>query len=138
MRILIVYYSQSGNTKKVVELVEEHLRSLDHDVTVRNALTAKKEQVEESDLILIGTPVHGYILFGQRPTREIKEFLEQLPQDLKGKPVIGFATYLFFPARALNPIRRAVEARNGKILGLIAQRRTKKKTLMEEIVGCIQ
>jgi len=89
-------------------------------------------------LILIGTPVHGYILFGQRPTREIKEFLEQLPQDLKGKPIIGFATYLFFPARALNPIRRAVEARNGKILGLIAQRRTKKKTLMEEIVGCIQ
>ncbi|MFX1284626.1 MAG: flavodoxin family protein [Promethearchaeota archaeon] len=138
MRILIVYYSQSGNTKKVVDLVKERLKALNHDVTVRNALTARPEQVLESDLVLIGTPVHGYILFGQRPTKEVSEFLEQLPQDLKEKPAIGFATYLFFPSRALNPIKRAIEARNGKIIGLIAQRRTKKSILMKEIVGCIQ
>lgn len=121
MKILIVYYSQSGNTKKVVELTEERLRALNHDVTVKNALTAKAEQVSESDLLLIGKPVHGYILFGQKPIEEVKEFLEkQLPHDLEKKPVIGFATYLFFPARALNPVKKAIEAHNGNLLGLIA------------------
>ncbi|UCE15162.1 MAG: flavodoxin family protein [Candidatus Heimdallarchaeota archaeon] len=138
MKILIVYYSQSGNTKKVVELVEEQLKSLNHDVIVKNALTAKAEQVSDCDLLLVGTPVHGYILFGQRPTKEVREFLEQqLPQDLGEKPVIGFATYLFFPAGALNPVKKAVEARNGKLLDLIAERRTKKKALMDKIIACV-
>lgn len=135
MKILIVFYSVSGNTKKVVEMIEERLISLGHDITIRNALTAKIKDVEETDLLLIGTPVHGYILFGQKPTKEVKEFLEQqLPQDLRGKPVIGFATYLFFPARALNPIKKAIESCNGKILGMFAQRRTKKTDLVEEII----
>ncbi len=138
MKILIVYYSNSGNTKKVVELVKERLESLDHNVTVKNALTAKAEQVAEAELLLIGTPVHGYILFGQKPTKEVKDFLEkQLPEDLDDKPVIGFATYLFFPAGALNPVKRAIESRNGKLLGLIAQRRTKKTVLVDEIVKII-
>jgi flavodoxin len=136
---LIVYYSQSGNTKKVVEITEERLKALDHEVTVKNALTAKSEQVSESDLLLIGTPVHGYMLFGQKPTKEVREFLEnQLPQDLETKPVIGFATYLFFPAGALNSVKNAVEAHNGKILGLITRRRSKKTELIEELLRCIE
>lgn len=139
MKILIVYYSQSGNTKKVVEIAEERLKTLNHDVTVKNALTAKAEQVSESDLLLIGTPVHGYILFGQKPTKEVKEFLEnQLPHDLETKPVIGFATYLFFPAGALNLVKKVVEAQNGNLLGLIARRRSKKTELVDEIIRCIE
>ncbi len=139
MKILIVYYSNSGNTKKAVELVKERLETLDHNVTVKNALTAKAEQVEETELLLIGTPVHGYILFGQKPTKEVREFLEQqLPEDLNDKPVIGFATYLFFPAGALNPVKREVESRNGKLLGLIAQRRTKKTELVDEMMKIIE
>ena len=113
MEILIVYYSQSGNTKKVVELVKERLESLDHNVTVKNALTVKTEQVAETELLLIGTPVHGYILFGQKPIKEVRDFLEQqLPRDLNDKPVIGFATYLFFPAGALNSVKKAIHSRN--------------------------
>lgn len=139
MKILIVYYSQSGNTKKVVELTEERLKTLNHDVTVKNALTANAEHVSESDLLLIGTPVHGYILFGQKPTKEVREFLEkQLPHDLEKKPVIGFATYLFFPARALNPIKKTVNTRNGKLVGLVARRRSKKTELVNELLRCIE
>ena len=139
MKILIVYYSQSGNTKKVVELVDKHLKSLNHEVTVKNALTVNVEQVTEAELLLIGTPVHGYILFGQKPTKEVKDFLEhQLPKDLNNKPVIGFATYLFFPAGALNSVKRAIEYRNGKLLGLLSQRRTKKTELVNEIIKIIE
>ena len=71
--------------------------------------------------------------------KEVREFLEQqLPQDLGGKPVIGFATYLFFPARALNHVNKAVETRNGNLLSLIAQRRSKKTELVNEILRTIE
>jgi menaquinone-dependent protoporphyrinogen IX oxidase len=139
MKILIVYYSQSGNTKKVVEMAEERLKALNHEVTIKNALTAKAEQVSECDLLLIGTPVHGYILFSQKPTKEVRNFLmNELPDNLEEKPVIGFATYLFFPAKTLNHVRRAVSARNGRLLGSIAQRRSKKVELVNEILSCIE
>lgn len=139
MNILFVYFSSTGNTKKVVDLAKEKLTSLGHEVSIRNALTAKSSHVEDADLLIIGTPVHGYILFGQKLAKEVKQFLEQeLPTSLNGKPVIGFATFLFFPARALNPILNAIETRNGKLLGLIAQRRTKKKLLVEEIVALVE
>ena len=108
-------------------------------MSIRNALTAKVSHVEDADLLIIGTPVHGYILFGQKLAQEVKQFLEQeLPVSLKEKPVIGFATYLFYPARALNPIKKAIESRDGMLLGLVAQRRTKKKLLVEQIVALIK
>lgn len=137
MQILIVYYSESGNTKKVVDLLKNKL-SLEHQVTVRNALTATAKQVEEAELLIVGTPVHGYILFGQKPAKTVKTFLkEQLP-DLNGKPVIGFATYLFFPAGALNHVKKVIESQNGKILGMIAERRTRKPFLVEKIINCVR
>ncbi|MHA2238329.1 MAG: flavodoxin family protein, partial [Candidatus Hodarchaeales archaeon] len=80
MNILIVFYSEGGNTKKVAEMLRNKLIEKKYSVVMKNALTAKAAHVEEADLVLIGTPVHGYILFGQKPTKEIKKFLEnELP-----------------------------------------------------------
>jgi flavodoxin len=137
--ILIVYYSESGNTKKVVDMTESRLNDLGHQVKVKNALTVTAEQVNIANMLIIGTPVHGKIIFGMKPAKAVKEFLkEQLPDDMEEKPVIGFATYLFFPAKALNPVRDAIESRNGKILNLIAKRRTKKPELVAEILESLE
>jgi flavodoxin len=139
LQILIVYYSEGGHTQKVVNQLEEQLTEQGHDITVRNALTATCEQVKAAEMVLIGTPVHGYILFGQKPAKEVREFLtNSLPEDLAGKPMLGFATYLFFPSGALKPIRKAVEGRNGKIIGLLAERRTKKAILIEQILDAMK
>ncbi|MFX0184729.1 MAG: flavodoxin family protein [Candidatus Hodarchaeota archaeon] len=139
MKILIVFYSSSGHTKKVVDLIEERLSNNGHEVTVRNALTTQAEMVDEAELLLIGTPVHGYILFGQKPAREVKEFLkDELPEDLHAKSVIAFATYLFFPAGALNTVKKTIETRNGRIIGAFARRRTNKADLADSILDCIE
>ncbi|MHA2053709.1 MAG: flavodoxin family protein [Candidatus Hodarchaeales archaeon] len=135
MNILIVFYSEGGNTKKVAEMLRNKLIEKKYSVVMKNALTAKAAHVEEADLVLIGTPVHGYILFGQKPTKEIKKFLEnELPDNLNQKPVIGFATYLFFPAGTLKQISQQIESRNGVTELLIAKRRSNKSELVEELV----
>jgi len=122
-----------------VDLIEKKLSKNGHEVTVRNALTAQAEMVSEAELLLIGTPVHGYILLGQKPAREVREFLkDELPEDLQAKPVIAFATYLFFPAGAMNIVKKTIKSRNGRIIGVLAQRRTKKTVLVDSIMECIE
>ncbi|MHA2105495.1 MAG: flavodoxin family protein [Candidatus Hodarchaeales archaeon] len=139
MKILIVYYSGSGNTKKVSEMVKDKLQELGHEVLLKNALTVKTTHVEDNDLLIIGTPIHGYILFGQKHAKELNKFLStELPEDLSKKPVIIFATFAFFPSKGLKRIQNKIKSNNGNILGSIAQRRNKKELLSTEIVEMVK
>ena len=138
MNVLIVFDSESGNTKKVVGMLREELERTKHLVTVKHALTCTSQDIEKSDLLMIGTPVHGYILFGQKPTAVVRKFLDnEIPENLNQKPVIGFATYLFFPAGALKPIRKRIESNNGKLVDLVTKRRTNKAELVSQIMNVI-
>ncbi|WP_455141785.1 flavodoxin family protein [Candidatus Hodarchaeum mangrovi] len=139
MNILIVFASESGHTRKVTDELASRLDALDHTVVVKHALTVKPLQFEEADLILVGTPVHGYILFGQKPAFAIRQVIQsKLPENLMRKPVIGFATYLFFPARTLNSLKNAIEKRNGIFLKSFTKRRTQKEALVQEILNYLE
>lgn len=130
MGILIAFYSAGSHTRTVAELVQKRFICQNHEVLVRNALTSTAEQLKTADLILIGTPVHGYILFGQKPSQGVRNFLnERLPKNLDETLVIGYVNYLFFPRKALSSIKRTSESRNGKIFALLAQQRAKKRVI---------
>jgi flavodoxin len=138
MNILIVFDSDSGNTKKVVQMLKSKLVSRGYSITVKHALTATTQHVEDSSLLIIGTPVHGYLLFGQKPTKAVRSFIsEEIPKDLNQKPVVGFATYLLFPAGTLNHIKRHIESKNGKIIDLVAKRRSNKTELVSTIENLV-
>jgi len=136
MNILIVFDSESGNTKKVVGQVKTQLEEENYSVKVKHALTATEFDITDSDLLIIGTPVHGWILLNQKPTKTVRKFLKkEIPDSLQGKPVIGFCTYLFFPASTLKKIGKVIEHKNGKILDLLAERRNNKTKLVTAIVN---
>ena len=65
MKFLIVFFSNTGNTKRVAELLAEKINSFG-DVKIKNVLTANLEVIDWADVIIIGSPIHGYILFGQK------------------------------------------------------------------------
>lgn len=136
MNILIVFDSESSNTKKVVKEIKLQLEQELHLVKVKHALTATKADIKESDLLIIGTPVHGWILLNQRPTKTVRNFLnKEIPNSLEGKPVIGFCTYLFFPARTMKLIKNVIEKKNGTIVDLLAKRRNNKSELVMMILN---
>ena len=71
-KILIVYYSRTGNTRKMAELVGEGARGEKVDVTVKDVSEVKAETLLEYDVIIIGSPTYyGSMAY------EIKKLLDE-------------------------------------------------------------
>lgn len=137
MNILIIFYSNSGNTKKVAELLTQKIT--DQQVQIKNALTIKPEDIHQADILVIGSPIHGYILFGQKFCKEIRNMItNKLPDDLDRKKVILFATYLFSPRNVLQTNKKLIESKNGLVIGLASAKRDKKEVLVDKLTELIR
>ena len=91
MKVLIVYESKYGNTKKVAELIAEGVKtSEDIQISIENVNDIDLTKGEIYDLLLIGSPNH---MGG--PTKSIKKFITALSKaPLKGNSVAVFDTYM--------------------------------------------
>lgn len=95
MKALIIYYSQTGNTQKAARRIRDGLKQQGWDTCVSFLKNTKAQDLEDYDLIGIGTPVWYEM------TPNMRLFVESLP-DQKGKPVFAFCTHgtmpdLYFP-----------------------------------------
>lgn len=57
-KILIVYYSRSGNTKKMAELVEQGAKAEKVEVVLKEAEKTKADEFLKFDGIIIGSPTY--------------------------------------------------------------------------------
>ena len=95
MRILIVYYSQTGNTQKIARAIRSGLRENGDEVTLRFLKEASYRELENYDALGFGSPV-----WYEMPPN-MRKFVEEMP-DQKGKPGFSFCTHgtmpdLYFP-----------------------------------------
>jgi NAD(P)H dehydrogenase (quinone) len=92
LKIIIIYDTKHGNTKKVAELIGEGLKSVEENViTFQNVEEFDLNKEVAYDLILIGTPNH----YG-KPTKSIKKLIQNLPNSsLKVNSFAVFDTYMF-------------------------------------------
>ncbi len=91
MKILIVYDTLHGNTKKVAELIGEGLKTIEgNTVSVENVKEIDVKKDEAFDLILIGSPNHA-----GGHTKTVKQFITDLPNaSFKGNSFAVFDTYM--------------------------------------------
>lgn len=83
MKTLIVFDSMYGNTQKVAEAMATATGG-----RVMLAAKVKGEDLQEADVLVAGSPVHG-----GRASEAIQEFLQRIPAGaLKGKKVAAFDT----------------------------------------------
>ncbi len=80
LRILVTYYSRTGNTKKVAQAIYEALPDLKTIKPIDEVQAA-----EEYNLVFIGFPVHSHSVPFQ-----VERFLKSLP---KGKKIALFSTH---------------------------------------------
>ncbi|HEX9915565.1 MAG TPA: flavodoxin family protein [Candidatus Bathyarchaeia archaeon] len=84
MKALIVYDSVYGNTEKIAKAIGEGLAG---DVTVIRAGETGAPKIEDFDLIIVGSPIHG-----GRPTPAVQSFIDGAGPALKGKKAAAFDT----------------------------------------------
>jgi flavodoxin len=89
VRALVVYYSVYGNTEKVAKALSAGLQSAGCDVETARVDAVKYNELNDVDLLCIGTPVHAWNI-----SKPAKEFLDRLgsQQGLGGKKAFAFDT----------------------------------------------
>ena len=89
MKACVLYFSLTGNTKKFAESISESL-----NIPVFDLATSKPSIVEDYDVLILGTPVHGL-----SPAKPVSSFIEKLPKANDKKTII-FSTYAIRKGKA--------------------------------------
>ncbi len=87
MKALVVYFSKFGNTRRVAEKIAETMKPAG-DVRVVNLDQLAASDFEGVDLVIVGTPTHGFTV-----PETVRSKLGTLPPGiLAGKSVAAFDT----------------------------------------------
>lgn len=90
LKLLIVYYSQTGNTEKMAKAVEEGAKSV-VGINVEMKYFVRPEELAEADAIIFGMPTYYHEI-----GIDMKNLLEAVSKeeiDLRGKVGAAFGSY---------------------------------------------
>lgn len=88
MRILIIYGTVEGQTRKIARTMEEQLQSQGHAVTCCSAID-EPPAPEGFDLVILGAPIHA----GHYPTA-LRQYASQHAAALNARPSAFFSVCL--------------------------------------------
>ena len=110
MNITMVYFSQTGNTRKVTDAMENVFQEAGHQVQ-KVPLEKAAPDTMEGDLVGIGTPC-----FACQAPSPVREYLSALP-SLNGKRAFVFATAGGAPGRVLYDLTRLLRKKGADVVG---------------------
>ncbi|MFC1669363.1 flavodoxin domain-containing protein [Spirochaetota bacterium] len=87
MNVLIIYFSQTGNTEKIAEIINNGILMSGNKCDTIKIKEAHKFKLEEYDLVGLGVPTFYY-----REPRNITSFIKDMA-DLKGKHFFLFCSH---------------------------------------------
>jgi len=99
MKACILYFSQTGNTRKFAEAISDSLKI----PAVFDITATEPSVVNDYDVIILGTPVHGF-----NPAVEALAFVESLP-DGNGKRAVLFCTYRLWKGRTFGKLKKELK-----------------------------
>jgi len=99
MKTCVVYFSRTGNTKRLAQAIAETAKADIYDIAATLPST-----IENYELLVLGTPVEG-----ASPAKETVEFVENMNQ-VENKKAMLFCTYrLFGNSRTLKAIEKKLK-----------------------------
>ena len=89
MKIIIVYESKYGNTKKAAEAIGEGLSEEGHEIRVLRVKDTNLNEIQQYDVVVIGSPTYA-----GTHAASIRKFINNISTlNLEGKSVIAFDTH---------------------------------------------
>lgn len=89
-KIVIVYWTGSGNTEAMAHAVEEGAQNADAEVSLNFVSDISADEAASFDNIALGCPAMGN---EQLEEYEFEPFFEELLPQLQGKKVVIFGSY---------------------------------------------
>jgi len=111
MNITIVYFSQTGQTRKVAEAMAAGLRKKKNTVHVLDMRKVMPADIKDCDVLGVGTPC-----FESQAPAPVKTWMRTWPA-LHGKPAFVFATAGGAPGNVLYALTKALRSKGAKVIG---------------------
>ena len=133
MKAAILFESLTGNTRAAAELVAADLQQEGWGITgVSPVRRPDLQSVQDADLVVVGTWVHGLFVVGQAPWGI--GAIEHLPA-MRGKRAATFCTYALNPGRTLDRLEQALRVVGCDVIGGVALHRSKLAQHAEEFAA---
>jgi len=87
MKVLIGYFSETGNTKKIAEAMGEEAKSSGHDVQIKTVGEIAANQLGDYDIVLLGSTCHSSDV-----AAPVKNLLDVIAEGAPFK-LAGFVTH---------------------------------------------
>lgn len=111
MNITIVYFSQTGQTRKVAEAIADGLRKKKNKVSVSAIQDVRAEDINNCDLLGVGSPC-----FESQAPSAVKAWISKWP-IIQKKPAFVFATTGGAPGLVLYDLTRQLRKKGANVIG---------------------
>jgi flavodoxin/Fe-S-cluster-containing hydrogenase component 2 len=108
---IVVYYSQTGNTKKVADAITAGIKTIIKDCDMRTLKGLTAEDLSEYELIALGYPT-----WSSREPPNVRAFIEQIV-SLEGKHIFVFSTHGARPAGLISSIVPLLRQKGSTVIG---------------------
>lgn len=115
MKVSVVFWTQSGNTEAMANMVAEGAKSAGADVEVLN-VSAADESVMDSDVILFGCPAMGD---EELEESEFEPFFASIEGKLSGKKIGLFGSYGWGSGDWMESWKTRAEGDGAVVLGTV-------------------
>jgi len=123
MKASFLVESATGNTWRAAEMTATLLQQERWTITgLSKVRQPDLQSIQDADLILVGTWVHGAFVFAQAPWAE--RSIANLP-TMRGKRAATFCTFALNPGKSLDKLNSAVGDTGAQVIGGLAMSRGK-------------
>ncbi len=133
MKAAILFQSLTGNTRRAGELIAANLQQEGWGITAVSPMKQlEMAAIQDADLVIVGTWVHGMFVVGQAPWG--LGAIGHLPA-LRGKLAATYCTFALNPGTTLDKLDAAVSGLGADVIGGLALHRSKLSEHAEEFAA---
>jgi flavodoxin/ferredoxin len=111
LKAIIVYYSASGNTKKIAQAIQAGVKQVLGDCDIAKVKEAKAIDFSQYDIIGLGSPI-----WRLREPANVQTFIQSLP-GLNGKFFFPFCTHGVMPVTLMHRVTKVLTSKGAIYIG---------------------